>query len=1350
MRIIILGFLCLVCSKMLPSTIYDVKYIGVHDGMTSNYVQDIAQDKNGMLWFATEEGLNRFDGSRFFTYYKDDGIGTSISCDELSDLMDDPKYPIMWIGTQNGGLNMYDYSSNEFKYFRHDKNDPNSISGNYISDICTSADGYIWIATSSGGIDRFGKGEAVFEHYNSENVKGLTDNNFWCVLDNGHGWLYAGHTNEGLSIIDIKNRKAVNFKHDEGNPNSISGNEVICLYKDHAGRIWVGTEAGLDVFNAEDKNFIHIAKDRIGRQRIYHIIGFKDGRIWVGTERLGIIVINPDDIDYTNAQDIPCTFINSGKTAYRLSGNDVRCLFEDQFGQIWVGLWEGGVNILTTIQPLFQQIGPSAYGKERGITDKSVMSLCFDKNGQLWVGTNSFGLNVLSENLELKKTFPNEIGPCIQTACRDSEGNLWFGAYNGGLYIKSATGFKKILPKGTEDVRALIEDDQKLMWVGTSDGVYAIDVKSLIVRKRLRTQNNLVRAIAFDANRNIWIGTYGGGIEIYSPKCTLQKLLRAGQNKNIMPSDIVTQIIMDSKSQMWVATNDGVLCFKSADDSLPRLFDRKVGLENCHIRALIEDRNKNIWLSSNKGISCLTAEGRKVINFTYKDNVPINNFNDRCVAVSPDGRIFFGSAGDGICYFDPQHVMAERPAPHVKFTSLYLLRGIENNDSLIFLSGKRGICLNHDENNFRISYVISNFSLKNQVEYSYRIEGLQNAWLATLSDQLVLRDVPYGRYKLLVRARFHNQKWSEAEELQIEILPPLWLTWWAKLIYFVIVLVVGALTVRSYKRHLKLKYMLKAEKIRHEQEQALNEERLRFFTNITHELRTPVTLILGPLDEIAHASGVPEKIKHTLAICYQSAMRLNELIKQILEFRKLESNRRQLRVKKQNVVDTVHDVVLKYVELAQKPDLKILFATVNNMIEIYFDKDVVEIIMDNLMSNAIKYTAHGKISVSIKQDKREGRSWIDILVSDTGHGISTEALPHIFERYYQENGLHQASGTGIGLSLVKNLVDLHSGHIDVKSALNKGTVFTISLDADRTYPEALHELDEPIKYGEYVQTASINDTCDKETLSNDTSQIKKTILIVEDNKLLRNYVADSFRNDWFVYEAEDGTSGLDLALDKLPDVIVSDVIMPNMDGNELCRRIKNDSRTSHILFILLIAKDSLDQKAEGYEAGADSYLTKPFTNSLLKSRINNLIAQRQRIILQLQSCTSPTDLNEKKRQLRDSLNKIDREFFDKLEKIMIEHISGDLDLGILTNELAMSTSTLYRKIKTLTGLSPNEYIRKYKMQYAERLLLEGTYSIGEIAYMVGMNSAAYFRRCFKAEYGMLPSEYLNKLKENNS
>lgn len=631
-----------------------------------------------------------------------------------------------------------------------------------------------------------------------------------------------------------------------------------------------------------------------------------------------------------------------------------------------------------------------------------------------------------------------------------------------------------------------------------------------------------------------------------------------------------------------------------------------------------------------------------------------------------------------------------------------------------------------------------NYALLGRIEYAYRLVGLQSEWQTTEENNITFSDIPYGSYRLEVKCRLHNQEWGQQlASLELTVNPPLWLTWWAKLVYAMLALVLLFLGFRFYMRKMRLEYLLAAEKKKHEHEQELNDERLRFFTNITHELRTPLTLIIGPLEDFARNNELSEGMRHKLQVIGNSAHRLQKLIGQILEFRKTETDNRRLCVVRDDIVRTVHEVELKYEELNRKNAVKIRFEAHDNPILIYHDKEVVNIIVDNLVSNAIKYTDQGRITVSVDRVETEGKKYVEIGVHDTGHGISKAALPRIFDRFYQENGAHQASGTGIGLALVKNLVILHEAEIHVDSEVDKGSSFIVRFQEDEVYPNALH--------GE-VQKESLLDVEPKEVAQHDGREI---LLVVEDNPDIRTYIADVFANDFDVKEAVDGQEGLQMALDIIPDMIISDVMMPNMDGNELCRRIKENVRTSHVPIILLTAKEGNEAKEEGYESGADSYLTKPFSSSLLRTRVQNLVEQRRRLlaVFQAKPVAGTDSLQQKHELLKRAMGEKDRAFLDRLNLVLDEHIGDDLDISLLTDALNMSTSTLYRKMKGLTGIGTNEYIRHYRMEYAERLLLNENCSISDAAFRVGMNSVGYFRKCFKEVFGEYPTEYLKKIKK---
>lgn len=1325
----------LLLTLRIDANPYSIRTLGLEQGLSCNYVVNIAQDKNGFLWFATEEGLNCFDGEQFFNYYKNRHSVNSISSSELNCVLDDPRHPWLWIGTKNDGLNCLNYETDVFTCYKHDASNNHSIATNDITHIAPAADGNIWITTYWRGVEYLNTQRGIFTHYNKSNVKGMPDNQLWCVTDLGNGIVMAGHVKAGISIIDTHNRTARNYQHADGNPNSISSNEVNCIYKDRNGTIWIGTAEGLDIFDQVNQRFVHVAKDVLNGFRIYDIKQFSDGNIWVATEAKGIAVIGLNQRPFNVSLHYTCTFLHEGDTEYDLAGNSVRCLLEDKYNNVWAGLYGNGINFLTQCHPLFETLTYGNQFQKNRLTERSAMGLAFDHEGNLWVGTDGNGVNVFSPDKERTAIFPEEVGKNVIAAYCDSQGTLWFGSFDKGCYVKTMSGSFSKLPLDAYDTRCFYEDKQaKKMWIGTSQGIFVVDVKSKKVEKRYQVGNNLVRAITKDGKGRIWVGYYGNGIEVFTSgmKSVLHLTSSPSSNRTCLPSNNINHLLLDSHHRIWAGSNEGAICFFGGKADSFRVYGKEEGLNNAHVRAFGEDKQHNIWMSTNRGISCLATTG-KVLNFTNKENVPLANFNDGSVA-QRSGVLYFGSS-QGICYFNPSQVLSNHQAPKVFITSLSIISSLEENDSTINLINKKHISLAYDENTFSLSFHVQNYALEKYVEYSYVLQGMQDDWITTGSGTITLRDIPAGRYKLKVRSRMYNQAWSEEMAvLDITIRPPFWLSWWAKLIYSLLIFGLIWIGLRLYRRHLRLEYLLHAEKINYEQEQKLNEERLRFFTNITHELRTPLTLILGPLDDISHSTSITKSIKHKLAVIQQSALRLNDLITQILEFRKTETENRQLHVYKGNIVDAVHEICLKYEELAQKPNVVFHFVAPEKSIETYFDPEVIRTIVDNLISNAIKYTDQGSIDISVECRRQDDEHLIDITVSDTGHGISADALPHIFDRYYQENGLHQASGTGIGLSLVKNLVKLHEGEIKVESSLEQGTSFIFTIKQNNVYPAALHGKKEIAR--QYVPENNLEEKPGKKPL----------LLIVEDNKDILEYIASSFANDFETVTASDGRDGLALALDKTPDVILSDIMMPNMDGNEMCRILKKDVRTSHIPVILLTAKDSLEAKEEGYNSGADSYITKPFTHSLLLSRIQNLLAQRKRNLERIQG-SKETDLTEKRKLLRESLNKVDQEFFDKMNKLIEKNISGDVDVNMLAENLAMSTSTLYRKMKALTGISTNEYIRKYKMQYAERLLLGGKYTISEISFMVGMNSVAYFRRCFKAEFGEIPSEYLKHLKE---
>lgn len=941
------------------------------------------------------------------------------------------------------------------------------------------------------------------------------------------------------------------------------------------------------------------------------------------------------------------------------------------------------------------------------------------------------------------------------------------------------------LEKGLSNnyINDIVEDKKGYLWFATEEGLNKLEGNHFTSfykksGKVLNLTGNELNCLLDDPTEPIlWIGTQRSGLNAFNYQTNQQIIYQHDKkNPNSICTNDITGIYPTSDGNLWITT------YWQGIDYL----DKKTGkfthynqttipeLPSNTVWTLLDDNKGNLYIGhhAENGMSILSLKTKKVKNFTHDPNnkktLPHNNV--QCIFKDNTGNIWAGT-GRGLALFNPnteEFIWLGEKNPSLS----HLVYDIQqfNENQLWVATELGGIAIidlsktlfntaeeihviqagnnEHNLNNFNISFSIQDYSLNERVEYAYMLKGLENSWY-TVKDpnNVTFRNLPPGKYEFMIKTRIRNQEWSdEISSIEIIIAPPLWLSWWAKLLY--VISGVGLLFTGlwAYKRKLNLEYLYESEKKSHEQEQELNDERLRFYTNITHELRTPLTLILGPLEDLVKSNTLSSKDHHRISVIHQSAVRLLNLINQILDFRKTETQNKRLCVTKGNLTSAVYETGLKYKELNNKPEIQILIEVEEENMVLFFDKEVITMILDNLISNALKYTEKGYIRIRAEWVTENGIRYAQLSVEDTGYGIGQDALAHIFERYYQESGEHQASGTGIGLALVKNLVKLHEGDIQVKSLPEIGTTFYLRLPAGNTYPQALH--------GEDIHTdkqdGKEEEPIEKQEVADKDKNARPIILVVEDNADIRDYIADSFTDLYEIKTAANGKEGLQIATDCIPDIIVSDIMMPVMNGVVMCQKLKADIRTSHIPVILLTAKDSITDKEEGYQAGADSYLTKPFSAGLLQSRISNLLTQRR--LLSERFAIRPDkpkkqSMEEKRAIITESMNKLDKEFLDKITNTITEGLAAaeNIDITVLSNVMCMSSSTLYRKVKALTGMSTNEYIRKIKMQLAEKYLLEGKYSISEIAFKVGINSNVYFRQCFKEEFGMSASDYLKQL-----
>ena len=1332
---LLLSFIYLFHASAQP---YVIKRLGVEDGMSSNYVVSVTQDKKGYLWIATESGLNRFDGRQFNIYTKNN---SGLSGNELNVVLADPYENKVWIGTQRDGLCYFDYETETISRI--------PATGNYmlsndITDLSVAADSGLWITHYHFGVDYYDRKTKLFTPYSSKNVKGLEGNN-WVSKEDGNGNLYIGHHLRGLSIVSLKDRTAKNYQHDPNNPYSIPDNEVRALCIDKNKNVWVGTNNGLALFNPQSEKFItfkHIEgnENSLLSDQILDIKQMKDGTLWICTNMGGVSILNLRENTFISPEKITFSNITVTNDNHGLSGPNARSIIQDSFGNIWIGNYRGGVDFISYAQPLFNTIAYTIE-KQGKINNKQVWGLWAD-NHQIWLG----GEGELGIYEKGKKTKNFSLHECrlypqthINVIYQDKQERLWLGTYKNGilLYTPKDGRITRIGDKGSEflDICSFSEDINGKIWIGTQTGIYSYFNNQLSYEKELNAQlpDIMVHGIIRDKNGKLWVGTFGKGVCVFDED---DKKLYNFTTDHSFPSNAVNYMMEDSRKRILVATREGIIIFK--DVSQPNVFvsfGAKEGLENTQVRAIQEDHDGYIWISTNGGISRLDEKNKRFYNYNYHDGIPMGDFMDGSTCITPDGTLFFGSQ-NGACYFNPRELSSPREVSPVTITQFFIYnKQTESRDTRLPVPiSNRIVELPYNQNTFNISFNVLDYTQSSQVEFSYMLEGLENAWYSTQGDnQVTFRNIPHGNYVFKVKTRFRNQEWNEnAAQLTVVIAPPLWLTWYAKLGYVILFIFALYALLRFYKRKLDLESSLEVERKQSLNKQELNEERLRFYTNITHELRTPLTLILGPLEDLLSDATLSPKHANKISIIHDSATRLLNLINRILEFRKTETQNRKLSVAKGDLGQLVQEVGLRYKELNPNNKVNYHIHIETEDTEIFYDADMITIILDNLMSNAAKYTSEGDITLSLRSVEENQIKYTEISVCDTGHGIDAEALPHIFDRYYQAKSKYQASGSGIGLALVKGLSELHEGILKVESAVDTGTTFTLRLLTENTYPNAIHAQHDMEKKPMDAEETTITDT---------PTENHPIVLVVEDNADIREYIRSSFTDIYEVITAKDGKEGWELAQARIPNIIVSDIMMPVMDGIELCKRIKEDMRTSHIPVILLTAKDSLQDKEEGYASGADSYLTKPFSAKLLHSRINNLLETRKKIA----SLLALADTQPKQESAVSSLNKLDNEFLQKITQIIEENLEMEkMDIAFIADKMCMSHSTLYRKIKGLTDMSANEFIRKVKMRKGVELLMSGQYTISEIAYMIGFSSVAYFRQCFKDEYGMSPSDYVKQ------
>lgn len=1327
-------FILLLSASSLRAMGYFHKQINVANGLSNNQVLCLASDNEGYIWVGTEAGLNRIAAGVCTRMHRPEQWyhGTRGDSEKVVSLHYDAPSSTLFVGTESG-LDIVDSRTGAYRLNILG----DSLLNFSVQDIAIDHRGGVWLFYDNGQVQHLDCADLKVATSPVRFEKGCRSG-----LDDGKGHLYIGHSKGGMSIVDYSTGKTkAAFVHEHGNSRSIPGDNVRRILQDSHGRIWVGTDHGLALFNPAAATFQEVRHaDTPYDDNVFDLMEMNDGRLLVAMDVGGIGIVDSRTLGYTD--DAPV----------ELSSLNTRCLLQDRHGNVWVGSHSTGIDFLSDKEALFHQL---PYRNTSG-RRQAVNAITADGQGRLWVN----GEDELSlwQDATCLGAWPisglrNRAHSFARTMMADHKGRVWMGMEDEGVirFDPHTQRFERIdIGYDAPDIHSFFEDDDGSVWIGSQFGICVYHDGIVSHADNIDDITRKAPVTSFIRFGKVMLmATQGNGVVLYNTDTGTSRQLHMADG---LPTENINQALPDGNGGVWLATNKGIVLLSDITGGAKVLcFDDRQGLADNQVQAIAIDRQGRLWASTFTCISCLDHSAERGLlpaasandkewhchNFTGHAQVSTGGFVAGSVAQTADGQIAFGSSG-GVCFVRPDLYVVgyEAVQPKIAICNIYQPTA-EGTATIGLFPGTDGrIELTHRQNTLQIVATVDNYAQWDFVDMAYKMKGLEDKWY-DMNDMMEVsfRSLPPGRYTFLLRAKLKNQNWDSASEtkLAIVIAPPFWLSWWAWLIYAIAA--VGTLWYMSkaYKRHLALQNSLELARREGIQKQELNEERLRFFTNITHELRTPLTLILGPLEDLAADSTLSTGSRRKVELINRSAGRLRDLINQILEFRKTETQNRRLTVAKGDIGQFVREMVLNYKELNRNSNVEIRYRQQGNLPAVYFDSEVVSTVVNNLLSNAMKYTEKGSIDVAVETNDEQQ---LLIRVADTGHGISAEALPHIFDRYYQAKGEHQASGTGIGLALVKALADLHEAQISVQSQEGRGCEFTLALSVHNTYPNALHKEDA------HTDTPTLK--TEKHNEGEPAEEERPQLLIVEDNDDIRQYIVEALCNDYRILEARNGLEGAALANEHLPDLIVSDIMMPQMNGIQMTHQLKDSLQTSHIPIILLTAKDTDEDKEEGYDSGADSYLTKPFTAKLLISRIRNLLANRRRLAEQLSSNgveSIAVDLSSP----QNTLSRLDHDFLVRLDAIVQEHImKTDIDMGFLTDKMAMSHSTFYRKIKALTGLTAQEYVRKQRLRHCYKLLQSGDYNVTEAAMMTGFNQMAHFREVFKKEFGVLPSEVAKK------
>lgn len=1378
------GILCLASGHLWSQDSFvEYNFVNIKEGVSKAAASTIIQDHYGFIWIGTNgSGLHRYDGIHYTSYKHELNDSTSLSSSLIYCSYLDKKNRL-WIGAENG-LNLYNRKLDRFKRIALvDRSKDLAIDNISVASLTEDDLGNLFVGTYERGLFKLDPISFTVEHIPSyRNGKEETLLNINHLKTTKDGKVYAG-TSYGLEEYDPNTNmlRPSSFITDQGSK-SIK-DPVKSLLTDDKNNLWIGSMSNgvykVDSPAESERNLFKISHYPVSNKRILSMISLSDNSVMCGTENDGLI--------HLNSQGQPIKNYLFNKTDENsIRSNSVWSLFLDANERIWIGYYNSGVGVYDKLYDKFKDI-ESLVSNPNSLESGSVTGIAQDRYGRLWIGMDGGGIDIhdpeTNKFIHLNKSGNSILGGLtssdIQTVFIDSKQNVWAGTWNNGLYVlkngsKRFIGYNTV---NTEDVfksnsiLSFSEDSDGIIWVGTfNNGILSYDPESEsfthhdsepFVKEGIH--DSAVRKVLVDSNNDIWVGTVSGlykvvkhDMDSYSVVLMGDKMLSKHQNPT--SSNHILSLYESSDGSLWIGTRGSGLCkYNKADDSFV-WYNESYGLEEENVAAIIESTDGNIWISGNTGIYKLDTRTNAITNYSVNDGLLSNDFNFNAALRDKQGMIYFGNY-KGVDYFNPERINVNKSVPSLYLTGFKLFNkdvqpNRENSPLKNVIAETDSIALNHKQSVFTIEYAGVNYTRPEKNQYAYYLEGLEETW-NYVGD---LRSATYtnldqGEYTFKLKSANNDGVWNEGFlKLKITILPPWWETGWAIFTYLALFFLGIYLLNRITQSRIKEKQLIRNERDKRIQEDVLHEKKLQFFTNISHEFRTPLTLIINPLIDIIkdESLNLPKRTREKHNIILRNTDRLYRLINELMDFRKLELNKVRIKARQLNLVAFTKDVARYFEEEAFNKNIHLTIDADVPEIPVWADENMLDKIIFNILSNAIKVTPEGgAISIDILStdklvdlplvDGTEPVKVVEVIISDTGPGLTKEQAERIFERFYQVENLNKTyyGGTGIGLEVVQNFMQLHKGKVLVESKLGKGSTFRI------LFPEGKEHFNENELFTEEVGSLQSKERFfGKPAMQNDEEEIVEgtrtkshTLLIVEDNSELRNYLRDELKDRYKVLIAKNGREGLKIAKDALPDIILTDVIMPEMDGFVFCKKIKEDLRTSHIPLLMLTAKTKIDDRIEGIGFGADAYMAKPFDLRLLKLRLNQIVTSRQLIFDKYFGAISGTNDNA-------NASSLDKDFIQKVLSYVGENMSdSDLSVELLASQLNLSRSQLYRKIKTLTGQTVNEFLRIVRLQKARQIIeTENDVNISDVCYNVGFSSPSYFTKCFKAHFGVLPTD----------